>query len=296
MARSRAAEERLPKGVTQLSRSRGGRSFRATIRLKGKEVHLGLYETSWLAAFAFNVACESVGRGARPPNDIPHESGPGPDLVRAITSRVRRRLGLDRSHVDPVPGRPFLEAILTFFEITVVGFWRSQAALEIGDAPGRSLDAAAGRIDEAAGLLFWDRGREGMTPEDAMTDLLARRIDSEFRRKDLSREILDDDGDDPWRVARWLAFPDQSPGGRGFREEIRHLYSEMFLDEDDAPMGWADVLGLNPPFDMEDVRAAYRVRSKQSHPDAGGSHGEFVRLNAAYESARAFFRSRGGVP
>ena len=295
MARSRSAEDRLPRGVTELPRPRGGRSFRATIRHKGNEVHLGLYETPWLAAFAFNVASEAIGRGARPPNDLPLKGGPGPEEVRSIAIRVRRRLGLDRGLIDTGFGPPSLEAILTFFEVTVVGFWRVQSAIDVGDAPGRSLDAAAGRIVEAAGLLFWDRGREGISPEDAMTDLLARRIDSEFRRKDLSREILDDDGDDPWRVARWLAFPDQSPGGRGFREEIRHLYAEMFLDADDAPSGWAEVLGLTPPFDMEDVRNAYRVRSKRSHPDAGGSHGEFVRLNAAYESARAFFRARGGV-
>jgi hypothetical protein len=280
--------------VTELPRSRGGRSFRATIRRKGNEVHLGLYETPWLAAFAFNVASESIGRGARPPNDIPLRGGPTPEEVRSITTRVRRRLGLDRREASRL-GPPSLESLLTFFEITVVGFWRGQAAIDVGDAPGRSLDAAAGRIVEAAGLLFWDRERDGIAPEEAMTDLLAGRIDSEFRRKDLSREILEDDGDDPWRVARWLAFPDLSPGGRGFREEVRHLYAEMF-DDEDATMGWADVLGLRPPFDMEDVRTAYRIRSKQSHPDAGGSPGEFVRLNAAYESARAFFRSRGGVP
>ena len=292
MARSRSAEGRLPKGVTELPRSRGGRAFRAAIRHRGNEVHLGLYASPWLAAYAFNVASEAIGRGARPPNDVPLHLGPGLDEVKAITESVRGRLGIKSSSIDREAHPPSPEALLTFFEITVIGFWRSQAAIDVGDSSGRSLDSAAHRIVEAARLLFWDRGRDSIDPDEAIVDLLARRIDSEFRLKALTREILDDDGDDPFRVARWLAFPEVRPGDRGFREEIRHLYAEM-LSEDDSPAGWAEVLGLSVPFAMEDVRDAYRLLSKRSHPDTGGSHAAFVRLNAAYESARAYFRVHG---
>jgi len=293
VSRARASRERLPRGVTELARPRGGRKYRAAIRHKGIEVHLGLYETKALAGFAFNVASELIGRGAKPPNEVPHGQGPSAEAVRAITGRVRRRLGLDRGVREPAVEPPSAEALLTFFEITVVGFWRAQAASDSGDAPGRSLDAAAGRIVEAARLLFWDARAGIPTPDRATTDLLARRIDAEFRRPDLTREVLADDGDDPWRVARWLAHPDVLPSGRGFRDEVRYLYRDFFAGESDIPARWADVLGLSPPFAADRVRNAYRARSKQVHPDAGGSHDEFVRLNAAYEEALAYLRARG---
>ncbi|MDB5351693.1 MAG: DnaJ-like protein [Planctomycetota bacterium] len=293
MAKAKSSEKRLPKGVTELSRPRGGRKFRAAIRSKGIEVHLGLYETKAIAAFAFNVASVLIGRGAIPPNEIPHGKEPSAEDVRTITSRIRRRLGLDRDVPDPPIERPSAEALLTFLEITVVGFWRHQAAIDSGDAPGRSLDAAAARILEAARLLLWDPRAGTPRPEDALTDLLARRIDSEFRRPDLTREILSDDGDDPWLVARWLAHPESSHSGRGFREEVRHLYSEYFEAETDSPRSWPDVLGLTPPFHPDQIRNAYRTLSKQAHPDRGGSPAQFVRLNAAYEQALAYLRARG---
>jgi len=55
------------------------------------------------------------------------------------------------------------------------------------------------------------------------------------------------------------------------------------------------VLGLLLPCGPEDVEQAYRAKSKSAHPDAGGSHEEFVKLNRAYEQAKEyaqFFASR----
>lgn len=285
---------RLPKGVTELTRPRGGRKFRAEIRDKGVPIHLGLYETTSLAAFAFNVAAEAVGRGAKPPNAIPHDEAPSAEVVREITLRVRRRLGKEKADRHGTYVRPSVEALLTFFEITVIGFWRSQAATDSGDAPGRSLDAAAGRLVEAASLLFWDVSSGLPAPDRAMTDLLARRIDAEFRQPDLTREILDDDSDDLWRVARWLAYPERLPTGRGFREEVQYLYREFLAEESEAPADWAAILGLTPPYRVDQVRDAYRRLSKHAHPDAGGSPADFVRLNTAYESALAYVRLREG--
>lgn len=290
MARHRRGEARLPKGVTELPRARGGRRYRAAIRHKGVEVHLGLYETPTLAALAFNVASTAIGRGSAPPNETSQAGGATADQVRAITARVRRRLGLDRHAPTATRGRPTAEDLLTFFEITVVGFWRSQVA---ADHTEDSLDAAAQRIVEAAELLFWEGGPRMPSPEGASADLLARRLDFTFRRPDLTREVLDDDGDEPWRVARWLAIPGTSAVGRGFREEVRHLYADEFEVEDDAPASWPEVLGIAPPLSMRKARDAYRRRSKTLHPDAGGSSSEFVRLNTAYEQAVAYFRARG---
>ena len=294
MGKGRASDDRPPKGVSELDRPRGGRRFRASIRHKGNEVHLGLYETRWLAAFAFNVASQAIGRGAKPPNEIPDRDQPSTDRVREIVERVRARLGLGRPprRAPVAPADP--EALAILFAVAVVGFWRNQAETEAGGRPGEGLDASAGRIEEAAGLLF--RDPQGPSPEQAMGDLLARRLDAVFRRGDLTRAVMDDDGDDPWRVARWLAHPDLLHSARGFAEEVRHRYAEFFEGEAIAPGGWAAILGLSPPFSAERVREAYRAKSRMAHPDAGGSPAEFVRLNAAYEEARAFLRGRGEKP
>ena len=279
---------RLPRGVTALPRPRGDRSYRATIRRgKGVEVHLGVYETPWLAAFAYGVAAKAIGREGGGHVEIPQAEQPSAEEVRAITEKVHRRLGLESAPVRREEVEPDADAMMTLFEVTIVGFWRGQAASDAWDEPGAGIDAAAGRLVEAAGLLFW-RARPGdPMPLEAMSRLLGRRLDATFRRADLTREVLDDDGDDAWRVARWLAYPDAPPGGRGrgFREEVRYLYGDVF-DEDDEGAGWADILGLAPPYTLERIRAAYRARSREAHPDAGGSDAAFVRLRAAYEEAK----------
>lgn len=294
MSQSHSSRPRLPKGVSALPRTRGGRGFRASIRKgKGVEVHLGLYETPWLAAFAFGVAARALGRNA-PPVETPRAEQPDADRVRAITARVRRRLGLDPPARPGHETAPATDDLLALFEVTVVGFWRGQAGSDSGGHPGAGVDAAAGRLAEAAGLLFWSRSSGHPTPLDAMTRLLARRLDESFRTRDLTREVLDDDGDDASRVARWLVHPDALPGGRvrGFREEVRYLYADLFEGAAAPAAGWAEVLGVSPPFDPEQIRAAYRAKSLDAHPDAGGTDAGFVRLREAYEAARAFLAAR----
>ncbi len=292
MGRDRAAGDRLPMGVTRLDRARGGRQFVAKIRRKGLEVHLGLFESAGLAAFAFNVAWRAIGRGSRPPNEVPRAEEPDAEAVHRITARVLRRLDLGppEGPVEEIPPDP--EAILTLFEITVIGFWRDQAARS--DPPG--LDAAARRLAEAAHLVFWSPSAGHPGASEAIARLVARRLDRAFRRADLTRAILDDDGDDDWRVARWLVLPDVYPPARGFSDEVRFLYPGSFEGPGESPSGvphWAGVLGLDPPFSTDRVRDAYRSRSKDSHPDAGGTHAEFVRLRAAFEEARDYCRTQG---
>jgi hypothetical protein len=295
MSQDQATGHRLPKGVTMLTRARADRRFLAKIRRKGVEVHLGLYESAGLAAFAFNVAAEATGRGSRPPNEVPRAEQPDADGVRRITANVRRRLGLDPPTLRPDEVPPDPEALLTLFEVTIVGFWRDQAAQS---DPGPGLDAAARRLADSARLVFWNPQDGHPSPAEAITRLVSRRIDQAFRRADLTRAILDDDGDDDWRVARWLVHPDVFPAGRGFREEVRFLYPELFEGEarDASTSGvpqWAIVLGIAPPFSTARVRAAYRVRSKSAHPDAGGTHVEFVRLREAFEEGRDYCRVLG---
>jgi hypothetical protein len=300
LSRTNSKEDRLPKGVTALPKARGGRRFRASIRRgKGVEIHLGLYETPWLAAFAYNLAARAVGRAAANPIDVPHREQPTADEVRTITERVRRRLGLDppSRRWDERPPDP--DALLTFFEVTVVGFWRGQAADDSGGPPGAGLDAAATRLVEAARLLFWSQGAGHPAPLEVLTGLLSRRLDAAFRRLELTREVLDDDGDDLWRVARWLVTPDARSDGRlpGFRDQVRDLYADLFQDARPNPSAelpaWAVLLGVTPPFRLDQIRAAFRAKSRTVHPDAGGLDADFVRLRRAYEDGRAHCASRG---
>ena len=181
--------------------------------------------------------------------------------------------------------------------MTVVGFWRGQAGADTGGHPGAGLDAAAGRLAEAARLLFWSRSSGHPAPLDAMTRLLARRLDEAFRTRDLTREVLDDDGDDAWRVARWLVHPDALPGGRvrGFREEVRYLYPDVFAGTaaTSRPPGWAEVLGVSPPFDPEQVRAAYRASRAPPTPTRAGPTPSSSGSARAYDEAMAYFAARG---
>jgi hypothetical protein len=296
MRNEQSTQARLPKGVSALSRSRNRRRFVAKIRQKGVEVHLGLYESAGLAGFAFNVAFEAIGRGSRPPNETPRSDQPDAEEVEKITRRVRQRLGLEPAlrRFDDSP--PASEALLTFFEITVVGFWRDQAAQS---DPNAGLDAAARRLAEAAQLVFWSPPSGHPSPSEALTRLLSRRLDRGFRRADLTRAILDDDSDEDWRVARWLVHPDVYPLARGFVDEIRFLYPDCFEGDVEQPSSttgvpfWASVLRVDPPFNLEKIREAYRSRSKSAHPDTGGSHQDFIRLQSAYEEARDYCRIMG---
>jgi hypothetical protein len=300
VAQTKPPRGRLPKGVTALGTSRGGRGYRASIRRgKGESVHLGLYETPWLAAFAYGAAARALGRESGPAVDTPQREQPTAEAVREITLKVRRRLGLEpkpsrREEIPPEAGE-----LAIVFEVAVVGFWRAQAADDDWDEPGAGIDAAAGQLAEAARVLFWRRGPGDPTPLEVLGRLLGRRLDAAFHRADVTREILDDDGDDAWRVARWLVHPEAfvNGRGRGFRQEVRYLYADIFGEPEVGGPGtspdWAAVLGIGPPYSLEQIRAAYRTRSRTAHPDVGGSNAAFVRLREAYEEAIGYLGSRG---
>lgn len=55
----------------------------------------------------------------------------------------------------------------------------------------------------------------------------------------------------------------------------------------DRPI-FMEVLGLLPPYELEDVKAAYRSKAMQAHPDRGGDPGAFNRLKEAYDQALEF--------
>jgi hypothetical protein len=51
-----------------------------------------------------------------------------------------------------------------------------------------------------------------------------------------------------------------------------------------------DLLGLSFPCSVVEVKAAYRELAKRAHPDRGGSHSEFLKLQAAYKQALHLYR------
>ncbi len=53
-------------------------------------------------------------------------------------------------------------------------------------------------------------------------------------------------------------------------------------------------LGLRPPVSVEDVKQAYRLKAKTTHPDAGGSVEEFNRVQQAFERALEYAKFRAG--
>jgi hypothetical protein len=53
------------------------------------------------------------------------------------------------------------------------------------------------------------------------------------------------------------------------------------------------VLGLLPPYTLEDVKAAYRVKVLEAHPDRGGDVAEFYKIEEAYIQAVEYVNFRG---
>lgn len=49
-------------------------------------------------------------------------------------------------------------------------------------------------------------------------------------------------------------------------------------------------LGLNKEYTLEDLKKAYRIKSKLNHPDTGGSLEEFLEIQAAY----AYLKKQSG--
>ena len=44
------------------------------------------------------------------------------------------------------------------------------------------------------------------------------------------------------------------------------------------------MLGLKRSASQEEIRQAYRAKARSSHPDKGGDHDEFIRIQKAYEN------------
>ena len=52
-------------------------------------------------------------------------------------------------------------------------------------------------------------------------------------------------------------------------------------------------LELLPPYALEDVKQAYATKAIAAHPDHGGSIGDFLMLQDAYQAAKEYVGLRG---
>ena len=52
-------------------------------------------------------------------------------------------------------------------------------------------------------------------------------------------------------------------------------------------------LGLLPPYTLHDVKAAYRVKAMETHPDRGGKPEDFIRIHEAYKRAMEYVEFTG---
>jgi hypothetical protein len=83
-----------------------------------------------------------------------------------------------------------------------------------------------------------------------------------------------------WCVRNWGYDPiEELQRARG-----RRAYGSTILDSLDSPSsGDYEVLGIRHGATQEEVRAAFRQKAKEHHPDVGGSAEQFRKLVAAYK-------------
>ena len=54
------------------------------------------------------------------------------------------------------------------------------------------------------------------------------------------------------------------------------------------------ILGLLPPYSLDDIHKAYKAQAGAAHPDKGGSPEQFFKIQEAYEQAQEYLKFRQG--
>lgn len=97
-------------------------------------------------------------------------------------------------------------------------------------------------------------------------------------------------GDNIWAIAKHIeALRGQDRWGVGSIDQAFTGY--LALNEKTQASCW-EVLGITAQASEGEIMAAYRSKSKTTHPDAGGSIGAWNELNAAKDIALATVRNR----
>lgn len=65
------------------------------------------------------------------------------------------------------------------------------------------------------------------------------------------------------------------------------------LADDKSRPEFMITLGLLPPYTLSDVKAAYRVKAMETHPDRGGAAADFIKIHEAYKQATEYIQITG---
>lgn len=63
--------------------------------------------------------------------------------------------------------------------------------------------------------------------------------------------------------------------------------------EDSNRPEFMTTLGLLPPYSLDDVKSAYRIKAMASHPDRGGARADFIKVHDAYKRATEYVQITG---
>ena len=99
---------------------------------------------------------------------------------------------------------------------------------------------------------------------------------------------------DAAREARDRAERDQAEREATRRKAERHPWDDVFDRNTISARLCREILKVSQLADWKAVQAAYRLRSKEAHPDAGGSTRTMQHVNAAYAYLRDFFKHHRG--
>lgn len=89
-----------------------------------------------------------------------------------------------------------------------------------------------------------------------------------------------------WAISKHIeALRGQQRWGVGNIEQAFAGYAA--LPEKAGGVSWWEILQVPINATEEQINDAYRTLAKQKHPDAGGNHEDFVKLNEAYRAATA---------
>lgn len=71
----------------------------------------------------------------------------------------------------------------------------------------------------------------------------------------------------------------------GVSDLLERIFTGFLALTDDAGKGWAAVLGVSTDATESEIKAAYREKMNDSHPDHGGSDARAAEINMAYQAA-----------